>query len=313
MEGRSFTSREFRDALGTFATGVTIVTARGPGGEPVGMTASSFNSVSMDPPLVLWSVTRTARSAPAFEEAERFAVHVLSSEQVELSNRFARSGEDKFGGVEWHADEDDVPIIEGAATRFDCRRWAVHDGGDHRIIVGEVLGIERDPSDALVFSDGAYAVASPLRAPDDGEPGHEYGASPIDDLLFYNLSRAYRQMAERFHEAVREAGLTIAEWRILASLHGGAGRDLHDLAARTFVDPKALRDHVSDLEGRGWLEASRSGEWRIRATRSGDERVRHLFALSTGLEKRALGSDDPAAKKPLLEGLRRIISNTQDG
>ena len=88
----AFSPQSFREALGQFATGVTIVTARGPEGEPVGMTASSFNSVSIDPPLVLWSVTKSALSAEAFRTAEHYAIHVLATDQTDLSNRFARRG-----------------------------------------------------------------------------------------------------------------------------------------------------------------------------------------------------------------------------
>ncbi len=136
-----FDPREFRDALSSFATGVTIVTARDDADRPVGMTCSSFNSVSMAPPLILWSVTKTARSADAFITADHFAVHVLAFDQTEVSNRFARSGADKFGETQHAFDQNNVPIISDTASRFDCKQYAVYDGGDHWIIFFDLVQI----------------------------------------------------------------------------------------------------------------------------------------------------------------------------
>lgn len=157
-----FTGREFRDALATFATGVTIVTARDGQGVPVGMTASSFSSVSMEPPLILWSAAKTALSAIAFHDAPHFAVHVLSKEQADLSNRFAETGIDKFAGLDWKADARDVPKLPEALARFECTQYAVYEGGDHWIIVGEVTSFEKADGTGLIHVGGGYASASPL-------------------------------------------------------------------------------------------------------------------------------------------------------
>ena len=232
----NFDTREFRFALSGFATGVTIVTAVSKTGEKVGMTASSFNSVSMEPPLILWSVTKAAMSAPVFRDAQNFAVHVLSSDQVELSNRFAKSGMDKFADTDYVTDEYGVPILRGCVARFDCTTWAVHEGGDHWVIFGQVQGIERENKEGLVFSDGSYATANPVRQLKAVEAGAVDNESPIDNLLIYNLARAYRQMSSQFHDSVRDSGLSIPAWRILASLYGGVTRTLPDLEARTFLD-----------------------------------------------------------------------------
>lgn len=158
----TFDAREFRDALSSFATGVTIVTARDQDQQAVGMTCSSFNSVSIDPPLVLWSVTKTARSAPTFISAQYFAVHVLAFDQTDISNRFARSGEDKFGATAHHLDVNNVPIIHDTASRFDCEQYAVHDGGDHWIVLGRVLGLAHADKEGLVFARGSYAKLAPI-------------------------------------------------------------------------------------------------------------------------------------------------------
>ena len=123
-----FSSKDFRAALSSFATGVTIITARDLKDEPIGMTASSFNSVSMEPPLVLWSIAKSALSAPSFTNAEFFAVHVLASDQTEISNKFAIKGEDKFSNINWSQDSNGVPIIDGVSSRFDCKTYAIHEG-----------------------------------------------------------------------------------------------------------------------------------------------------------------------------------------
>ncbi len=307
----TFSGREFRNALSAFATGVTIVTTCGDDGQPVGMTASSFNSVSVDPPLILWSVEKTALSAELFRNASHFAVHVLASDQVELSNRFARSGIDKFAECDFITDGNDVPIIRGAAARFDCSNWQTYEGGDHWIIVGLVNAFDHANAETLVFSSGSYAMASPLRAarePAASPPGH---ASAIDGLLVYNLSRAYHQIIERLHNAVRETGLSISEWRILSTLHGKLTLQVDDLAARTFVDPHALVDIVMGLEESGLCTVSGSGEqMKVTGTTEGRWRVDHLMQLCVDLERQAIGTDDQKQRDNVIATLRNIIANT---
>lgn len=154
-------SREFREALGAFATGVTIVTTRDAGGEPVGVTASSFNSVSLDPPLVLWSLARSARSSEAFGRSGHFAIHVLAAGQQALSDRFARSGEDKFAGLDWREGALGSPLLEDCAARFECRTLHQYEGGDHVIMVGEVEAFQREEAEPLLFHSGRYTHALP--------------------------------------------------------------------------------------------------------------------------------------------------------
>ncbi|MEZ8007053.1 MAG: flavin reductase family protein [Amylibacter sp.] len=156
-------AKKFREALSTFATGVTVVTTKDGDGESVGMTASSFNSVSMSPPLILWSVAKNAKSAPAFKDAPYFSVHVLSSNQIEISNRFATSGADKFKNTPHIINENNVPLISDCTSRFDCKKYAVHDGGDHWIVLGEVLTFEDSKREGLVFSGGSYATATLIK------------------------------------------------------------------------------------------------------------------------------------------------------
>ncbi len=148
------TERTFRDALGRFATGVTVVTTMTELG-PVGMTANSFSSVSLEPPLVLWSPARASRRFPAYAAAKRFAIHVLAEDQMDVCRRFSRGGLD-FDGLDWMEGDDRIPSIAGCLARFDCRHEASYDGGDHLIIVGRVLACTQRSGAPLLFSAGAY-------------------------------------------------------------------------------------------------------------------------------------------------------------
>ena len=121
-----FSSREFRDALGQFATGVTIVTARSPQGHPVGVTVSSFNSVSLTPPLVLWSMALSAASLPVFQHCSHYAIHVLSASQKPLAELFARKGVDRFANTAWRSSAQGVPLLSEATTVFECRNRHRH-------------------------------------------------------------------------------------------------------------------------------------------------------------------------------------------
>jgi flavin reductase (DIM6/NTAB) family NADH-FMN oxidoreductase RutF len=157
-------SQAFRRALGSFATGVTIVTACGRDGRPVGVTANSFSSVSLDPPLVLWSLSKRAYSLPVFEGADHFAVHVLGADQMDLANRFAtRGATDKFADLLWHPGAGGAPVLPRSVAHFQCARHATYDGGDHRIFVGRVLRYHSTPSpEALAFHAGRFATCTAL-------------------------------------------------------------------------------------------------------------------------------------------------------
>jgi flavin reductase (DIM6/NTAB) family NADH-FMN oxidoreductase RutF len=150
-------ARTFRDALGCFATGVTIITAMDTDSQPIGLTANSFTSVSLDPPLLLVCVANNAGSAPVLRSAERFAVNVLQIGQQPTSNRFAGKGEDRFANTPWEVGEFGTPVLTGSLSSFECERDALHDGGDHFILVGRVLKAMFEPRrDPLLYFRGKY-------------------------------------------------------------------------------------------------------------------------------------------------------------
>jgi flavin reductase (DIM6/NTAB) family NADH-FMN oxidoreductase RutF len=149
--------RTLRDALGSFATGVTVVTCLDSDGRPFGLTVNSFTSVSMDPPLLLVCIAKQARCAPALTSASHFAVNVLQTGQQPASIRFSTRDEDRFGVTPWSTGETGAPLLMESLGVFECERHAVYDGGDHEILVGHVLRASFDPNlDPLLYFRGRY-------------------------------------------------------------------------------------------------------------------------------------------------------------
>lgn len=147
-------ARAFRDALGRFATGVCVITTQGPEG-PMGFTANSFASLSLDPPLVLWSPARSSSRFAIYAAANLYTIHVLAADQDHLSRRFLRGGPG-FDGLAHEVTAEGVPVIPGTLARFDCAQHATHDGGDHLIVVGRVIRAHLGTGEPLVFSAGRY-------------------------------------------------------------------------------------------------------------------------------------------------------------
>jgi flavin reductase (DIM6/NTAB) family NADH-FMN oxidoreductase RutF len=159
----SFSSQEFRAALGTFATGVTIVTARTLDGQAIGLTANSFNSVSLDPPLVLWSLSQAAASLAAFSTGSHYAINVLAADQRALAERFALKGADRWHGVAHTEGISGAPLLSGAAATFECFNRSRYEEGDHVIFVGEVERCSaRRGASPLLFHGGRFYTEHPL-------------------------------------------------------------------------------------------------------------------------------------------------------
>ncbi len=147
--------RALRDALGQFATGVTIITTSDAQDAPVGLTVNSFNSVSLDPPLVLWSLMNSSGKLDAFSRCTHWAVHVLGVDQQALSQRFASSC-DRFAGIDFMRGPGNVPLLDGCVARYVCSNHLQHEGGDHRILIGRVEQFEQFNGEPLLFHGGHY-------------------------------------------------------------------------------------------------------------------------------------------------------------
>lgn len=317
MTQPSFDTQAFRTALGTFTTGVTIITAEAEDGTQVGVTANSFNSVSLDPPLVLWSLAKTAMSLPVFTETKHWNVHVLSVEQEPLSGRFASKGKDKFAGLELDKGVTPAPLLHDCTARFQCRTAFCHDGGDHLIFIGEVLAFDQSELAPLVFQSGQYALAA--RKPWEGVQLSTAGAplecSYNEDLLGYLLGRAHFQMLSRMQGLLQQQQLNDIQFFILSVLCINDNLTLDELNAHIAYTGKAVTDEeLSQLTGRQLLALESDGQQsRYRMTADGREVSLHQIAQAKAIEEDlidTLGSGDVLALKLLL---KRLINDTDPG
>jgi flavin reductase (DIM6/NTAB) family NADH-FMN oxidoreductase RutF len=149
-------SKSFRQCLGKFTTGVTVVTCCNRDGLPRGITANSFSSVSLEPPLVLWNIAKVSSSLNAFLDAKHFAINVLAAGQKDLSSHFAKSDHTLFDNIEYELSNDGAPLLPGTVACFECRTHEIHDCGDHYIIVGEVTRFTSGNEEPLLFFGGGY-------------------------------------------------------------------------------------------------------------------------------------------------------------
>ncbi len=147
---------DYRRALAQFATGVTIVTARTPDGVPIGLTVNSFSSVSLDPPLILWSLARKASSLAIFRSCTHYAINVLATNQLAVAKRFATRSSNRFASIAWHVGPCDAPLIDGCVSWLIAESRNLHEAGDHLILVGEVVQFEAPGGVPLIFHDGRY-------------------------------------------------------------------------------------------------------------------------------------------------------------
>ena len=303
-------TRHFRDALGSFATGVTIVTTRTPEGEDIGLTASSFNSVSLDPPMILWSLAKSARSIDAFNSAEHFAVHILGADQEALSNRFAARGTDKFAGLDIERNAHAIPLLSGSAARFQCRTAYRYEGGDHVIIVGEVHDFDHLPKPPLVFHGGAYAEArAKVRVPSDE------GGAPGSLSLGKLVTRAYMRLVSPVRRASEKAGLSAPERYAMNVLMAGS-RDLEDINAIVrHLGVPISQSLMDDLDARGLVQPhpGEDGEKEYRLTDAGHRTMVELAMVGKAAEEDTLGLYSSEERAQLERLLSRLLPDGETG
>lgn len=266
MTKPNFDVRDFRRTLGQFPTGVTVVTTVTDSGKPVGVTASSFNSVSVDPPLVLWSIDKSSFSKEIFEKAEYFAVNILGKDQISSSNNFAGRGEDKFKGVSFSKGQGGAPLLPDCAAQFECKTWNVYEGGDHLIIVGEVVDYRRAESvSPLVFSRGSYAIATQHPATLKNQESTSVSSGQfLDDYLLYLLNRAFSNYSAQLYPLLMEAcDTTPEEWRVITALSGSQNVSISELASFVGQPQNILSDNLSRIEEKGYILSSNSKSFKL--------------------------------------------------
>lgn len=304
--------RQFRAALGAFPTGVTIVTTRAAQGRDVGLTVNSFNSVSLDPPLVLWSLSRHAASMPVFEAAEHFAVHILSAQQEALAGRFAQRGADKFVGLPLRRGLGDAPLLDGCAARFECKRAHLYHGGDHVIVVGEVLKFELFDRPALAFHGGKYALS--LQKVDDPKavkPEPDSGELVVDlNGLNMLLGIAYRHLRLALDPHLAAHGLCEIDYWVLNMVGSEEGRTVARLNhLLRFTGQGVSVAQCVALAERGLidLEEEEAENARVHLTPRGRSLLVQLSAVTKALETAAESELDFAEGQMMRQLLRRLI------
>lgn len=312
-----FDPKEFRLALSTFTTGVTIITTRTESGDPIGITANSFNSVSLDPPMVLWSLDKAALSLPAFMENTHWNVHILSTKQEALSGRFASRGEDKFRGLELDQGINDIPLMQDCTARFSCKTAFTYEGGDHVIFVGEVVNFDRTELPPLAFQSGQYALAA--RKPREGV---QLSASPpppecsyTEDLLGYLAGRAHFQLVSALKNTLDSQQLDERLFFILSVLSIQEHLTLEEI--NRYVDYTGTAVslvEMQNLEERRYISSTPcEGVNQYRLTATGREVSLKQIAVAKAVEEKVikqLGAGDAEALKILF---KRLIKVTDPG
>lgn len=298
-------SRAFRRTLGQFATGVTVITTR-TDETLIGLTANSFSSVSLDPPLVLWSIIRNSNSAPLFAAARYFAVNVLEASQTALSHAFSRSDANKFDGVKWSAGRYGAPLLDGAIATLECETETCHDGGDHIIIVGRVCRFARYSGDVLVFVQGRYGVAREHPgANTEGSPARRPAADDDGPSLLRLLFAAQYRCSEAFERHRKAEGLTLLQTRILLDLPENGNISAQEIAASAYLSDQATEDGANELIVLGYARRDACGRYGV--TESGRLRQEAIRARRTVFEAQQWAELTPAEISSVKRFLRSIV------
>lgn len=303
---QEFDIKTFRRALGQFPTGVTIITTKDEKGEPIGVTASSFNSVSISPALVLWSVDKGAFSASIMENASHFAVNILSKSQIDMSNRFAGRGEDKFAGIDYSECPNGSPLFKDCSAQFECKTWNVYEGGDHLIIVGEVLDYRHDEAQPpLVFACGSYAVSMQHPSTVASDTLNVPGDSLLGDYMLYLLRVAYTNCSTQLYpELMAKHGIAPEEWRALTLLSDTGKAESTYLAQMIGQPTDVFKSTVERMQTKGYLNSLADGQ--VQLTQEGTDMATRLFEIAKSQEENLLSGLNDQQRNDLKMSLKKI-------
>lgn len=300
-----FDPKALRQAFGQFATGVTIITTATAEGDYVGLTANSFSSVSLEPPLVLWSLDNNARSLSVFEQQEYFAIHVLNARQMELSNLFASKTEQKFANLTIEHGPDNIPLLNDYAARFVCRKTYAYEGGDHTIFVGEVLAFERNDTDPLLFHGGQYAKRYSLQ---NNQQISDESGSFNANFLMYLLERATAQVTQPFHQAAKDLGISVCGMHLLAVLSAHKQRSVSELMALNPLETSDINIEITLLDNAGLVNKNHDN---VELSQQGRDIVVQLLTAGKAFEADALSSLDDYEQQLFKHLLQRVIQQTR--
>ena len=336
-----------RQCLSRFATGVTIIATRAPDGRFVGLTANSFNSLSLDPPLILWSLATKAQSLEVFKGQRFFSVSVLSVEQVDLARRFASRLSDRFDGVACHEGIDGIPLIDGALAWFECERRTQTLHGDHWLFIGEVKRCAAADGSPLIFRHGEFAIADSLQpqpvapptaarppvaavphssrwdAPARRSPSAEPPADSLEpgDQPFYEeylpflLARAGHQVEAGFHRQLHEHDLSMLSWRVLAALSSRSDWTIGELGDASLAKQPTISKLIDRLVQQGMVarraDAADARRVLINLTREGHATMAPVLQAAAAFNLSLLADYPPEQLTALKRLLRDMITRYQ--
>ncbi|KQV22616.1 flavin oxidoreductase [Pseudomonas sp. Root329] len=303
----SFDNRAFRRALGNFATGVTVVTAATASGRKVGVTANSFNSVSLDPPLILWSIDKRSSSHEVFEESSHFAVNVLAADQIDLSNNFARPKDDRFAGIEYDPGEGGSPVFADCSARFHCEKFQQVDGGDHWIMIGKVVAFDDFGRSPLLYHQGAYSMVLPhtrMTQREEGQAPSSHFQGRLSHNLYYLMTQALRTYQAGYQPRQLSTGLRTSEARMLMVLENDAGLNMADLQREVAMPAREIEEAVSNLKRKGLVDDE--GD-RVRLTLKGIDETEGLWAIAKEQQDKVFGQFSDEQVEHFKSVLKSII------
>lgn len=282
--------RAFRRALGNFATGVTVVTAATAAGHKVGVTANSFNSVSLDPALILWSLDKRSTSHEVFAEATHFAVNILAADQIELSNNFARPRDDRFAGIAHEPGVGGSPLLLDCSARFDCQKYQQIDGGDHWILIGKVVAFDDFGRSPLLYHQGAYSMVLPhtrMTRREEGQAPSSHFQGRLQHNLYYLMTQALRAYQAGYQPRQLSTGLRTSEARMLMVLENDAGLSLNDLQREVAMPALEIDEAVANLRRKG-LVCDR--DERVCLTARGVDETEGLWSIAREQQDKVFGA-----------------------
>jgi flavin reductase (DIM6/NTAB) family NADH-FMN oxidoreductase RutF/DNA-binding MarR family transcriptional regulator len=320
MTSANFNPRELRNCLGEFTTGVTVITCNTLQEQPVGVTANSFSALSLEPPLVLWSLAKKSSSLALFNAHGYFAVNILSNEQQETAMAFSRPSADRFNGVDFKLGIHRLPLLDQSLAHFSCKVTQAIDQGDHVLFIGEVLEFVQLPNHGdvakrpLVFSRGKFTDLAPEAiAPSNPiSVAASHGTTFYKDYLPYLLARAANDSAGHFHSRLKSYGLNMLSWRVLASLSDGIAWTVNDLCRVSLAKQPTISKLLDRLEDQRLIKrASDTEDARkvmVTLTKTGAAKIKPVIAEAQGYGESLSGKLATGELDSLKTTLKKLIA-----
>jgi flavin reductase (DIM6/NTAB) family NADH-FMN oxidoreductase RutF/DNA-binding MarR family transcriptional regulator len=319
MTTSNFNPRELRNCLGEFTTGVTVITCNSVDELPVGVTANSFSALSLEPPLVLWSLAKKSASLALFTAHGYFAVNILSNEQQDTALAFSRPSADRFNGVDYSIGMHKLPILSNCLAHFSCKVVQALDQGDHVLFIGEVLHFQQiQPQNdiaklPLVFSRGKFTDLAPEAiAPNNPiSVATSHSTTFYKDYLPYLLARAANDSASHFHGRLKSYGLNMLSWRVLASLSDGLAWTVNDLCRVSLAKQPTISKLLDRLEDQRLIRRNTDTEdarkVMVTLTKAGIAKINPVIAEAQGYGESLSGKFAPGELEAFKTTLKKLI------